>query len=417
MPLRSNARNPSSLACIPCRQRHLKCDALIPPCSRCKQSNVKCHYVASKRGLRRKDSTTTSPPTTEPVDADASCTSPPYTQTLTPTFSPGISEFLPSLDETSQRLAGLSTPEETRTVVSTESCAVPAYHNIAFDPMIKLYYQNFHSSHPFVIPRKSLSNYDLTRFLPPCLISMMQFIGSHFHPDPTVKDRYQKKAYMSLNDSSEPSGFKVQAMLLAAIAYHAHGNEEQAGYMLNSAITMASQLGIQSGSFAGHSYPGNAILEESWRRTFWELFIVVHLFKTFSAQQNCDIQWSGYRDEDLLKMELPCDEATYYAAGSIPQSKTLPQLQNVWRSVNNDTEETFSSFSYRIEAIRLWEMVQSVNSRSTALMYIDEIELDTLDIRLTTLLIRLMKIYQCFTSSANEPDDQMRRQAQMITLL
>lgn len=225
-------------------------------------------------------------------------------------------EFPSSLDEV--QMSGLSNnAEEAGTMVTTQpSFTAPINRNIAFDPMIKLYYQNFHASHPFVIPRKALGIYELAQLLPPYLLSMMQYVGSHFHPDPSAKDRYQKKAYMSLNDSSEATGFKVQAMLLAAIVDHADGNEEQAGNFLKSAVTMASQLGMQRESFAGNNSHGRVIFEESWRRTFWELYIVVYLFKSFSGQHSCDdIQLSGYEDEDIMRMELPCDEASYFAAG------------------------------------------------------------------------------------------------------
>lgn len=49
-------RHPSSLACVPCRHRHLKCDALMPVCSRCQATGTECFYVRSKRGLRPKKS-------------------------------------------------------------------------------------------------------------------------------------------------------------------------------------------------------------------------------------------------------------------------------------------------------------------------------------------------------------------------
>lgn len=225
-------------------------------------------------------------------------------------------DFPTSLDE--EQMPGLSNiAEETGTVVTAQSCrTTPINRNIAFDPMIKLYYQNFHAYHPFIIPQKALSNSDLARFLPPYLLSMMQYVGSHFHSDASAKDRHRKKAYESLNDTSEATGFKVQAMLLAAVVGHADGNEVQAGSLLNSAVIMASQLGMQSGSLVGDNSHEHGIFEESWRRTVWELFIVEHLFRTFSSQHKSeDVQFSGYQDEDILKMELPCDEATYSAAG------------------------------------------------------------------------------------------------------
>ena len=40
------------LACVICRERHLKCDGGTPSCSRCIDSKQKCYYVQSRRGHR-----------------------------------------------------------------------------------------------------------------------------------------------------------------------------------------------------------------------------------------------------------------------------------------------------------------------------------------------------------------------------
>src|SRR2546421_10828823 len=39
-----------TLACIPCRTRHLRCDAAPPICSRCRLENKPCSYAKSRRG-------------------------------------------------------------------------------------------------------------------------------------------------------------------------------------------------------------------------------------------------------------------------------------------------------------------------------------------------------------------------------
>lgn len=71
---KSKYRNPSTLACIPCRHRHVKCDALIPVCTRCQNAGSNCYYVRSRRGLRpRRVNPTTevfTPPLTTPTDSD-----------------------------------------------------------------------------------------------------------------------------------------------------------------------------------------------------------------------------------------------------------------------------------------------------------------------------------------------------------
>lgn len=58
-------QRPSPLACVPCRRRHVKCDARMPICTRCRNSNSDCHYVRSRRGLRNRSS-----PDPPPGDVD-----------------------------------------------------------------------------------------------------------------------------------------------------------------------------------------------------------------------------------------------------------------------------------------------------------------------------------------------------------
>jgi len=44
-----------SLACVPCRSRHVKCGAETPNCSRCLQDKKPCFYAKSRRGMRDKN--------------------------------------------------------------------------------------------------------------------------------------------------------------------------------------------------------------------------------------------------------------------------------------------------------------------------------------------------------------------------
>lgn len=43
---------PVPLACTECRLRHLKCDAGVPTCGRCRSENRNCCYVKSRRGWK-----------------------------------------------------------------------------------------------------------------------------------------------------------------------------------------------------------------------------------------------------------------------------------------------------------------------------------------------------------------------------
>ncbi|KAF8444352.1 hypothetical protein BDZ91DRAFT_768928 [Kalaharituber pfeilii] len=65
---------PVSLACTECRHRHLKCDAGVPTCGRCRAERRTCLYVKSRRGWKgrkRKGSTTMSEGMTSGTETSA----------------------------------------------------------------------------------------------------------------------------------------------------------------------------------------------------------------------------------------------------------------------------------------------------------------------------------------------------------
>jgi Fungal Zn(2)-Cys(6) binuclear cluster domain/Fungal specific transcription factor domain len=49
----SSRSQPSLLACLACRSKHLKCDAQLPVCGRCTKTRQRCFYRESQRGLKR----------------------------------------------------------------------------------------------------------------------------------------------------------------------------------------------------------------------------------------------------------------------------------------------------------------------------------------------------------------------------
>lgn len=183
----------------------------------------------------------------------------------------------------------------------------PTHDSLAFDPMIQLYYQNFHGAHPFILPRVAL-NGPLGRELPLHLVAMMRHIGAHFHPDPSFKDMYRRPSHVSLLNDTPRNGFSVQSLLLSAITDHAHGLEERASTTLRSALQLALELGMNKSSFATGNSSGYYILEESWRRTYWELYVVSGLLASIGGEAGFTLH---SQPSDL---PLPCGEAAYASA-------------------------------------------------------------------------------------------------------
>ncbi|KAI9374323.1 hypothetical protein BJX61DRAFT_551504 [Aspergillus egyptiacus] len=390
---------PSSVACLPCRRRHLKCDALMPVCSRCRAANTECQYVRSKRGLRKHTRETSSQPLEESLllppddfldwrDATALDFDVPHTLSTQALFQPdGEAEpdFCLVPDD---NLTGL--PEG------------PVGPEVAYDPMIQLFYENFHPSHPFVIPRKALHS-SLCYLIPPYLLSVMRYIGAHFYPNPSLQQALRQPAYGFLSDSAARDGFRVQALLLLAIVDHFHGHEQSSHRLLQMAVDLALQIGLTDAAFAAtHSF-GHPVVEESWRRTYWELYVVDGLLAAMGEQSSFQLY------HHPAEVQLPCAEKLYNADNVIPTGQTLEDLQSAW---THDQLCSFSTFAHRINAVRKLGAVLQLNR---SLESHGDSRTETAEAHITSSLIALPPLHPVSHDSSFH--DEMVFQAQMILYL
>ena len=145
--------------------------------------------------------------------------------------------------------------------------------------------------------------------------------------------------------SSPPAnGYTVQALLLIGIALHASNEKEQAIDVIERAVTIGLELGMQDADFANSHGNGNATVEESWRRTFWELYIVERVV----AAENHSPE-SILITTTALTVPLPCEE-NEYTAGRVSKTRTLEDYDN--RAFLGD-DIVCSSAAYRIDAARI----------------------------------------------------------------
>lgn len=157
------------------------------------------------------------------------------------------------------------------------------------------------------------------------------------------------------------SGFSIQALVLFALALEWTGAMERASETLERAKSSALAMGIHRQSFATEYGRGHPVLEESWRRTWWELYIVDALFAGIRNLPTFSL-WTVDYDADL-----PSEEEGYISAVSvsvhsqylhersllaqdIPPPRTLQQYDN--RGFE-DGDVGFSSFTYLIDATRI----------------------------------------------------------------
>lgn len=167
------------------------------------------------------------------------------------------------------------------------------------------FYNFFFPGHPFVLPRMHLIRQSERNPEFSCeLVLMITFIGSLYIHD-SLANEYRQSAEKALEGQLAPNGFNVQALMLFAVALEWRGENERAAAILERAKTMGLEIGIQRRDFALRYGNGDAVLEESWRRTWWELYVLDALFAGIRHLPTFTL-WGMDTDVDL-----PCEEQLY----------------------------------------------------------------------------------------------------------
>ncbi|KAF2798230.1 hypothetical protein K505DRAFT_233714 [Melanomma pulvis-pyrius CBS 109.77] len=209
--------------------------------------------------------------------------------------------------------------------------------SVNVDRLIDLYYENFYGAFPITTPlhyvcrRKMSENHQLQD-----LLLVMQWVGSIYAPW-TTSDPYYEKAHQALQKPTLPrNGFSVQALMIFAVAQHHSDLKLEARITLNLAIAIALELGMNSKEFAQRNGEGNPVLEESWRRTYYLLYLTDQHFSVVVNNPTFTL-----RDLPNL-VDLPCDDE-YYELGQIPPTRTWQDYES--REFADD-EVIYSSIVY-----------------------------------------------------------------------
>ncbi|WZH40452.1 C6 transcription factor [Fusarium acuminatum] len=302
---RSNAKQRASLACVPCRSKHVKCDGLLPQCTRCKEEGKTCRYVNSRRGFRDTKKRSMMKDGTSMTDQD------------------DMTESTPS-----PSLAGsdISVPQ-----IRTHTAPSPKQH-------IDLYYDHFHVAHPWLPPRETLDHYwrtnqDDLQFL----MATVRYIGSLYSEPRGNAILWQQADHMS-RQSLPLTVWSVQALLSLSIA--TFGERGAYASMFTQALQLALRLELQHKRTAdGYTDP---VLGESCRRTYWGLYVYESLLNIPSSSFHSLV----YPLDTNAGTELPCEEWEYHAR-NIPAPVSLHQYDRP------DTHQGYSSWAYFIEIIRI----------------------------------------------------------------
>ncbi|KAJ2973841.1 hypothetical protein NUW58_g8837 [Xylaria curta] len=237
-----------------------------------------------------------------------------------------------------------------------ESITDIQFSTVASDCLVKSYYKHFHRCHPCVLPQHRLQQYyDAApgQESLALLIAVLRFIGSLYSfPDLTsqlqdkVIERFQATRRLA------PDPFLAQCHILYSIALYWSAEKAKAREEVDAAIGIVLDLGMNRRGFASEHGGGDAVLEESFRRTWWQVYCIDAYYAAIKRSPTfplCEVD---------VDTDLPCEEDEY-ESGSIPIPKTLDDFDSREFGPEN---QTFSSFAHLIGATRSIALALSAGS-------------------------------------------------------
>lgn len=292
------------LACIQCRSRHIKCDAAQPICTRCIRDGKECTYQKSRRGgldkaaLARRRLR---------LQQESGHTQPNMDNSLELQSSKDLTSS--SNYSTSGNHVCTGPIDPTSFLESQTFQSSPLVFQISNNRLLELYYEHFWPAFPIVLPfhylqaRSLNQQHELDQ-----LLLVLYWIGSIYAPW-TQSEPYYEAALTALNSIHLPrTPFNVQALMLFAAAQFHSDLRDEARKRMNLAVAIALELRMNQKVFA-HAYgEANAVLEESWRRTYYMLNV-------------CDQHFAVITNSPIYTLltvpnfvDLPCDDV-YFESG------------------------------------------------------------------------------------------------------
>ncbi|KAH8817519.1 hypothetical protein F5884DRAFT_251349 [Xylogone sp. PMI_703] len=408
-------------ACQTCRERHVKCNGLTP-CSRCTLDALECIYARSRQGERRLTKTQLrhSVPVDRPLincqnrrDMLSSVT-PSLTETsevelLTP--SPDSPFALPTHEAAlnnadwrdQQWRGGLMFIYSPLTPMTNSSFQSPSSFSlqsrlISASIYVDAYFRFFHHTHPVLLPRRRFER-RLSEGSVPYHLECAVIFNSSFFISSIATGSCGDTLDNLFNEYTPQDGYTVQAMLLFGIGLHANGLYQESTKFLRMAGDLALELGMHRKEYATDHGEGDPVLEESWRRTWWEIYVLDGILAGVCPIHHFDLY---DRESDV---PLPCEESEYDSE-QIPCSRLLSDLDN---AVFSSEDWEFSSFAYRIDAIRTLGKILKVQNTDSP----DKIQVDQADTMLVNWILHLPSSKREFTSRDGHVDE-MLLQAHMI---
>ncbi|KGQ06536.1 hypothetical protein BBAD15_g8145 [Beauveria bassiana D1-5] len=197
--------------------------------------------------------------------------------------------------------------------------------------------------HPLVLPQQHLLPRVKEEALQP-LLAVMHWVGSKYIAPEMDQQPLLDIARHSVDEAQtkRANGFTVQAMTVLLVALDGTGYPQQAVELLARTKQMALSLGMNYSQFITESKTRSGVLDESWRRTWWELYVLDGMFA------------GAHRATSFSLFDVPTDvglacEEDDYETDQIPEPCSLQDLSDRDLSIKRCD---FSSFSYRVLSVQ-----------------------------------------------------------------
>lgn len=196
------------------------------------------------------------------------------------------------------------------------------------DTTIDAFYYYSFPAHPFVPPRNHLLQAESagdTSSTMPALLHAIKWVGSLFiNVDPKTRETLFNRAHhLVCNPGAFSDGYLAQAMMLLVIGLDGTGRQEMALQLLGKLEQLALGIGLNKDHFASLHGRGSAIQQESWRRTWWELYVVDAMIAGVHRA-------SGFALFDVeTDVKLPCEEHEYLSGVSLSSLHTPKRNSSV----------------------------------------------------------------------------------------
>lgn len=182
--------------------------------------------------------------------------------------------------------------------------------DISNDAFIRVYFKCFHRYHPCVLPLRLLRQYlnnalFHNQLLP--VVAVIRFIGSIYARSYSSSKLREEadRAIAAARVDTPRSPFLAQALLLHSIALFWSQEDANSRQEMDSALQIATLIGMNRRDFAAENAPNDALLRECFRRTWWQIYIVdasyasIERLPTFGANNvSSDV-------------DMPCAEEEY----------------------------------------------------------------------------------------------------------